>query len=254
MFRRRKWICIPVVLLFFLWINPMEGYAAEGYQLIIDDRAELLTQAEEAALELDMQGITEYGNVAFLTVDDNYASTAENYAKGFYRNHFGRESGAVFLIDMNNRKIWIVCEGSISRIIDNDYTEVITDNIYTYASREEYYTCAQKAFEQIYTLLEGGKIAQPMKYISNALLALGIALIINFLILRKSMGKVALSEEELLENVAHKYILKNKNLTVTNVTRVYSPPSSGSSGGGGGGSRGGGGSFGGGGSSGGHSF
>ena len=120
MFKKRKWICLPIMLLIFLWMNPVKGYAAEGYQLIIDDQAQLLTQSEEEALKQDMQGITAYGNVAFLTVNDNHFSTAEEYAKSFYRNHFAKESGVIFLIDMSNRKIWIVCEGAISRTIDND--------------------------------------------------------------------------------------------------------------------------------------
>ena len=56
--------------------------------------------------------------------------------------------------------------------------------MYTYASDADYYICAMKVYEQEYTLLQGRKIAQPMKYISNALLAVVIAVVINYIIVR----------------------------------------------------------------------
>ena len=63
------------------------------------------------------------------------------------------------------------------------YANTITDNIYRYASKEEYYNCAYNAYDHALTLLKGGMISQPMKYISNALIALVSALLLNFMVL-----------------------------------------------------------------------
>ena len=52
-----------------------------------------------------------------------------------------------------------------------------------YASAGDYYQCAASAFDQAATLLKGGHIARPMKYINNALLALILAVLINYLAL-----------------------------------------------------------------------
>ena len=139
-------------------------------------------------------------------------------------------------------------------IITKSYANTITDNVYTFASDEEYFDCANTAFEQINTLLEGRAIAQPMKYISNALLAIVLALLINyFVVMFVSRGRKP-SNAQLLDGIYSKVEIHNPRMDLTNQTKRYSPQSSGSSGstsrssgggfsggGGGGGSRGGGG-------------
>ena len=101
-----------------------------------------------------------------------------------YDSLFGTESGTLLVIDMGQRVLYIKSNGSVSTIVSNAYSNTITDNVYRYASEGDYYTCASKAYSQIYTLLDGGKIAQPMRYISAALLALILGLTVNYLIVR----------------------------------------------------------------------
>ena len=156
------------------YVNP-----DTGYQTVIEDDAELLSEEEEAALQELLEEITAYGNVAFKTIDNNYMST-ENYARSYYKDMFGTASGTLFLIDMDNRIIWIHSDGAVYKVITTAYANTITDNVYRYASDEEYFVCAQKAFEQMLSLLQGQKIAQPMKYISNGLLAIILALLLNY--------------------------------------------------------------------------
>lgn len=36
----------------------------------------------------------------------------------------------------------------------------VTDNVYRYASKKDYYTCAEKAFSQAFSLLEGKKTGE----------------------------------------------------------------------------------------------
>ena len=218
-----------------------------GFEVIIKDEAELLSEAEELGLAKKMAEVTEYGHAAFVSVASNYTS-AGSYAEDCYYGFFGYESGTLFLIDMDNREIYIYSDGDVYKRITKSYANTITDNIYTYASDAEYFTCAYKAFEQIVTLLEGNKIAQPMKYASNAFLALLLALLINYFVVKLTSVAKKPSEKDLLEATKHRCSFTNANAVYTNTTKKYDPPSSSSSGGGG--SRGGGGGGGGGG----HSF
>ena len=221
-----------------------------NYVVIIEDDARLLSEMEETELAKVMLPITVYGNVAFKSIDENVYST-KTYVEKYYHEQFGTRSGTVFLIDMDNRNIWIFSDGAIYKVITNSYADTITDNCYRYASKEDYYTCASEAFAQIYTLLEGNRIAQPMKYISNTLLAVVLALLLNFFVMRR-MSKVKYpGERELNQGIISRYRFNNPNAEYIRTTKTYSPPSSSSGGGSSGGGGGGGGSSGGGG---GHSF
>lgn len=218
-----------------------------GYYIYIDDWADLLSDAEEDALLEEMKPITAHGNVAFVSIDTNPEYSTERYAKSYYQERFGYSSGTVFIIDMEERYIWIHSDGEIYNTITTSYANTITDNVYSYASREDYFTCASKGFNQINTLLEGKHIAQPMKYISNALLSIAIALLINyFLVMMLSRSRKA-STSQLLDGIFSKTEIKNARADFVKQTRRYSPQSRSSSGGGGGGRSGGGGGGGGGG-------
>ena len=125
----------------------------------------------------------------------------------------------------------------------------ITDNTYIYATSGhgyDYYTCAYKTFEQVLTLLQGGKIAQPMKHICNLLLALTLAMLINYFIVMSFAHAKKPSNGELLSGLFTKIDIQNPSTHFTRQTKKYSPQSSGNSGGGGSGGGGGGGHSGGG--------
>lgn len=215
------------------WSNP-----ETGYQMILEDDAELLSAQETIMLAEEMQEVTAYGNVAFKSLSANSAS-ASQFAASYYHWLFGQESGVLFLIDMDNREIYLFSDGTIHRTLTNAYANTITDNSYRYASDGNYYLCASGAFSQVKTLLSGGKIAQPMKYISNALLALILAALINYYIVRLSSGSSRAGDQEILNAASTKFHFTNPQRRLTSQTKVYNPPAS-SGGGHGGGSRGGG--------------
>ncbi|MBQ6696844.1 MAG: TPM domain-containing protein [Lachnospiraceae bacterium] len=242
----KTWVLLCMV---FLLALPMEVHADGGYQVILQDDADLLTEGEEAELITLMKSVTEYGNAAFVSVSTNYAST-DSFAENFYYSNFGNQSGVVFIIDMDNRNIWIETDGAIKKRIDKDYAEVITDNTYQYATNGDYFECARQSYLQIQTLLEGGRIAQPMKYICNVLLALSVAMIINFLVMRAQAANKAPKKNARLEAVYHYCDLIDPQAIYMRQERKYSPQSSGGGGRSGGGGGGGGGSS----SGGGHSF
>lgn len=98
-------------------------------------------------------------------------------------------------------------------------------------------------------LLKGSKIRQPMKYTSNILLALIIALFANYGIVRLLTKQKKPKSKQLISGAFVHQAFNGTQFQFINQTRVYSPPSSSSgssSGGGGSSSSGGGGSSGGG--------
>lgn len=234
--------------------QPVYTNPDTGYCVVMEDEADLLTGRERDELAAVMQDITAYGNAVFKTIEENGSST-ESFAKNYYKSRFGAESGTVFLIDMDNRNIWIFSDGAIYKTVTTAYANTVTDNVYRYASRGDYYTCAAEAFGQIYALLEGNRIAQPMKYISNALLAVILALLINFGLVSYFARLKSPGEDEILKNIEKRFSYTKPVATYTHTSKIYDPVStdsgSGGSSGGGGGSSGGSGSSGGGG---GHSF
>lgn len=228
-----------------LYTNP-----ETGYEVILEDDADLLTAEEETALSEKMKGITEWGSAAFKSIDENEATTA-NYIERYYRELFGTESGTVFLIDMDNRNIWLKNNGAISRIVTDGYSDTITDNCYHSASRGDYSGCATEAFAEIEALLSGSRIAQPMKYVSNALLAGILALLLNYLLMRWMAKNRVPGKRKLLAGMQYHCTLTKPQAEHLEQTKRYSPQSSGSGGSSGSSGGGGGGSSG---SGGGHSF
>lgn len=223
-----------------------------GYGVYIDDGRDLLTDEEELALIEDMKPVTAYGNAAFVS-DAQYGDT-KTFAANLYQSYFGTDSGTLFLIDMGARNIWIHSNGAVYRTVTTPYANTITDNVYRYASRGEYYACAAEAFSQISTLLAGGRISQPMRWITNALLAVIVSLLINFLLVRYKGRNVRPARKELIAATIVGLAATGLSMHLTNQTKRYSPRSSGSGGGGGGFSGGGGGGGGSHGGGGGHSF
>ena len=236
-------------------VEPENGVISES-KCVIEDDADLLTEEEERRLFDQMMPLTEFGVIAFKTINENN-STTPDYASDFYHSTFGTQSGTLFIIDMDNRQLYIFSDGSNYNIITSNKAYSITDNVYRYATNEEYFECASKTFEQINALLNGYKIAEPMRYISNGFIAIILAAFINFFIIMSKSKLKKSSDSEMLKGCKVKFDVTDIKGHQIGTRRVYSPPSDsggsgfGSSGGGFSGGGGGGGSSGGGG---GHGF
>lgn len=215
--------------------------SSTGYFAYLSDEAELFSQEEEAKLEEKMVPITAYGNAAVVTARVIGQDTNE-FAKDTYKSLFGGGvSGTIFLIDMGNRNIWICSDGEIYKTITKGYANIICDNVYRHATKGRYYQCASEALSQITVLLDGGKIARPMKLITSVLLALLLSCILNYWMVTMTLGVETPGAAELAGGVAGAAVVTDAVSKVTNTRRVYNPPSKSSGGGGGGFSGGGGG-------------
>ena len=240
-------LLLAMFVLAFSLLMPTSTFAADDndYQVIIEDAADLFTDAEEADLKEQLKGILPYGSAAIITNEEhNYDAAA--LAEQRFRELFLDHSATLLMIDMYNRRIQIFSDGAIYKTITRTRANEITDNIYKYATEGDYYMAAKKTFEQMQTILEGGRIATPMKYATNAAFAIGIVLIINFIIItaqRKKKNVTTLTNALAYEGGRGRITaVKSVNSVMTSQRKTRHVESSGgSSGGGGGGFSGGGG-------------
>lgn len=243
---KNKFAFLIVLFLIIISIPKVSAVSVEPYQnketnyrVIIEDDAQLLTVEEINKLKEEMIPLTTFGNIAFKTIATNsYGSTA-NFASMYYHNTFGTSSGTLFLIDMAKRNIYIFSDGSNYKAVTVAKANIITDNVYIYATNAKYYKCASMAFSQINSVLKGEKIAEPMRYISNIFIATTVAFFINFMIVLANTKIKKAGSKKILSNCTIDFNMGNVTPVKTGTFRVYSPVSSdsgsGSSGGGGGG-------------------
>ena len=244
---RKSFSCILMVIALLLFSNTTAAYAQPvtsenpetGYTYVLDDQADFLTDANERSLEDLMEGITAYCNVALVTTKMHGASSTEDFAADYFDDVFGPgESGTIFVIDRHLNEIFLYSDGQAHRTITNSRAYSITDNTYKYATADggrDYYTCSYKTFEQVKALMEGRRIAEPMKYICSALLAIILALLINYIIAMSLSRSRKADIKKVLEGTYTSMQVNNANSRFIYQTKVYDPPSSSSSGGGGGG-------------------
>ena len=206
-----------------------------GYSAMIDDSADFLTDSQEQELLKQMTNITEYSNVILVTTTNHHYSSTDSFAWDYYREIFGsKQSGIIFVIDRCLNKIYLVSVAGAEKKISSGRCLTITDNTYKYATAKmgyDYYTCCSKTFDQVLTLYKGGRIAQPMKYITNTLLAIILAMLLNFFLAMMLSKPQQPSVKDILNGVFHAENIDNPNVIFIRQDKRYSPRSSSSGGG-----------------------
>lgn len=255
---RKKWTWITVVgilllllagRLFLIQARALVSFVAsdQTYEVYIDDRLELMTEEERKSLEKQLGGLTVYGNMVFLDTGDHDYSSARRYAEEHYRDLCGREPGVVFLIDMDNREIWLAATGAPKNRLTSAICYEITDRTYLYATDGDYYACAGATFAEVQNILKGGYLVPVMRILISLFLSLIAALTIN--LIRLVYSRNIRPEPKNSPAIYGRFMKKRRRRVIykTEKKRYYE---SSDSGGGGGSSGGGGGGF----SGGGHSF
>ena len=204
-----------------------------GYVYVLDDSANFLTDSQENSLQKQLYDLTAYCNVAFVTTTEHSKSSTEDFAADYFDDVFGSHAnGTIFVIDRCLNEIYLYSDGQAHKIITNSRARSITDNTYTYARDKNYYTCAYKVFTQIETLMQGKRIAEPMRYLCSALLAIVAALFLNLFFALWSSRSHKADRRQVMTGLYAQMQINNPRTQFINQTRTYSPVSSGSSGGG----------------------
>lgn len=129
-------ICFSACLFF-----AMDVWAETDY---VYDYANLLTTEEEDALQKSAEFCENKWNMNFLvvTTDDAEGKSSREYADDFYDERFpesSEEDGVLYLIDMENREIYLSTCGEAIRYLTDSRIDSILDEAYEYATAGEYY-------------------------------------------------------------------------------------------------------------------
>lgn len=235
-------------------LTPVNAHAAASNIYIADD-ANILTDADEAeVLEYleTLSGDTKY--VVATTDASSIDSTDEKLFDYYTARYSNYDDGMAFIIDMDERVIWMSGYGKYQKSISSADATDITDNIYRYASKGDYKTCIIKAFIQADTLTNKGFILRPMRIIVSFLLAIIIGLLFSFFMAMSERSNVKMDGKGAEILMAGAAIAGTAAIYDTRRVRRSQNSSSGSHSGGGFSGGGGGFSGGGGHSGGGHSF
>ena len=133
--RKRDRIFIaPLLAVSLLFAAAPTALAAESGEQFVFDKADLLTTEEEDELNDMANNLAENFNMNFviLTTDDAEGKEAEVYADDFYMdNGFcddGKDGGAIYIIDMDNRRVQVETAGDMKvRYITDDRVDGIID-------------------------------------------------------------------------------------------------------------------------------
>jgi uncharacterized protein len=162
-----------------------ETNEATGYTLVFHDEAGLVDAAEQEKVLEAMRPVLEYANVGFMTYPAGGSSqNSSTKAQEWGDSTFGYQTRyTVFIIDMTNRHLDIYASKSLAGTLTAGVENSIADNVSKAATAGNYSKCAADAFTQILSILKGEKIATPMKYVSNAVLALIAAMLAAYLLI-----------------------------------------------------------------------
>lgn len=120
---------LPLLFITLSFVFSLQGFA---YENIIADDADLFTDYEESEI---MSSIESYSaekdfSLAVVTTEFTSGVSSEEYADDYYDylidNHGWQESGLLFLIDMDNRNVWIsTCGECILSYSDSEIDSII---------------------------------------------------------------------------------------------------------------------------------
>lgn len=145
-----------------LWLFP--GGTALGAEdtAAVYDYAGLLSSSETAALEENARDFSDSWNmnVVFLTTDDTGDKDSESYADDFYMDNGyydnGMDGGILFLIDMDNRQVWISTAHDMRYYLTDERLEDVIDAGYEELTEEKYALCFENMLDETERFMEKG--------------------------------------------------------------------------------------------------
>ena len=151
------------------WMMALNVSAEE---CLVYDHADLLSVQEEEYLENLAAERKEQWNMNFLvvTIDDSEGKSSMEYADDFYDAQFPEETaedGVLYLIDMDNREIYLSTCGEAIRYLTDDRIDRILDEAYEYVAEGDYYGTFVAFFEETEAYLLKGIPSDQYNYDVN---------------------------------------------------------------------------------------
>lgn len=157
MMKKIRMILMMVCLCGGLFIG-LEASAETKY---VYDQADLLTDEEELEFQSYAEVMKETWEMNFMVVTTDYAEgkSSMEYADDFYDAHFPEESeadGILYLLDMDNREIYLSTSGLAIRYLTDDRIDSILDEAFEYVAEGDYYGTFQAFFDETENYLYQG--------------------------------------------------------------------------------------------------
>lgn len=150
-------------LITFLMITLVlwSGICVFAEENAVYDQADLLSAEEEDALNELVKKYHADWNMNFLvvTTEDTEGKTTPNYADDFYDAHFpedSEEDGILYLIDMENREIYVSTSGLAIRYLTDQRIDHLLDRAYEYVSEGDYFGTFESFLEGTEVYLKQG--------------------------------------------------------------------------------------------------
>lgn len=123
--------------IFIISIPMFSAYAATG----IYDDAKLLYDTEITTLKTELDNLSNITNwdCAIVTTDNANNKSSVDYAKDYYTSINFKENGILYLLDLDNREIYVYTAGETSKYINEVRLNEIFNSGVEYASVGSYY-------------------------------------------------------------------------------------------------------------------
>lgn len=150
-----------IIAIILLLIGSCLNVFGEGTSQVFDE-AGLLDGSEALQLESRVQNLRDTYDMNFLlvTTEDAQGKDSEEYAddfcmdRGFYEDE--QKGTALFLIDMDNRSVWISTSQDMQYYLTDDRIEDVIDGGFTALKEGRYGDCFSGMLDQTVEFLEEG--------------------------------------------------------------------------------------------------
>lgn len=128
-------LALSLLLALTLTLGCLAASPSSGQKRLVYDQAALLSEEESRRLEGELAALGDRigMDVGFVTTGDTGGKSARGYADDFYdENSFGAgpdAGGALLLIDMGNRDVYITTHGDMIACLTDDRVESILDGV-----------------------------------------------------------------------------------------------------------------------------
>lgn len=145
---------ITICFLILMLLCPLSSKAAYNSETVFD-YADLLTESEEDTFRKYSEKFEKYDvSVIFLTTNDTEGKSSKVYSDNFYDNNHFRPDGVLFMIDMDNREIYINTVGKYIDILTELDISQALDSSYIHATHGDYALCFTKMSKSIGSEIE----------------------------------------------------------------------------------------------------
>lgn len=228
-------------------MNPLQAEAAETASGIYD-AAELLSDEDEAALSKKLAQYAEkYStDIAIVTTNDAGGLTSQAYADA-YAEKIGQSMnedgypGILFLIDMDNRQIYMATQGQAIQYYNDRRIDKVLDNCYNHITDGDYKGTCDAFLKGVrdYMGRSTGQSARmdALGVLIRLIIALVIGAVVTFAMVFRRGGRVTTNSQTYFDASGFHLDAKEDRFMNRTVTRrhIEKPKSGGGSGGSGGG-------------------